>query len=215
MSNKFNGSVKKAGLMGRKIAMSQIFDENGNVIPVTVVELGPCFVTQIKSEANDGYNALQLGFQEMREVLVGKAKMGLFKKMNLKPFRFLKEFRGFDVSGYNVGDRINADLFEENEKVHVTGLSKGKGYAGSHKRHGFGGGRKTHGSHFHRAPGSIGACATPAKVFKGARMPGKKGSDRVTLRNLKIVRMDKEKNQVLVSGALPGKMNDLVVIIKS
>ncbi len=214
MGKTFNGSLRRPGILGRKIGMSQIFDENGNMIPVTIVEASPSVVTFKKEQGKDGYDALQLGYGNKREVLFTKPELEHQKKSGNLLFRFLKEFRGFDQTTYNVGDQVSMEIFEENEKINVVGLSKGKGFAGVHKRHGFGGGRKTHGSHFHRAPGSIGACAFPSKVFKGMRMPGHKGVDRVTVVALQIIKMNKEKNYLLIKGAVPGKNNDLVAIIK-
>jgi large subunit ribosomal protein L3 len=163
---------------------------------------------------NNGYTSLQLGYGEKRKTLFSKPELIHFEKKELPLFRYLKEFKGFEEDLFKVGDDISLDLFKENEFVNVTGISKGKGFAGVHKRHGFSGGRKTHGSNFHRAPGSIGQCSTPSKVFKGVRMPGRMGSDRVTVSKLKVMKIIKDKNYILVKGAIPGRNNGIVVVTK-
>lgn len=209
MSKLFNHAVKRAGILGKKVAMTQVFDETGNVIPVTVIEAGPCRVIQKLDKSK-----LQLGFGSKRKTLFNKAELNHFEKKGQPLFRYLKEFKGFEEGSFDVGDEIRADFFQENDIVNVIGYSKGKGFAGVHKRYGFGGGRKTHGSHFHRAPGAIGACATPAKVFKGTKMPGRLGSDRVTVKNLKVVKIIKDRNYIFVKGSVPGKLNSIVAITR-
>lgn len=202
--------MKKA-LIGKKVGMTQVFDENGKVVPVTVVELGPNVVVQKKTEESDGYKALKMGYMDVREKLLSKPILDDLKKKSIAPKRIFKEVDVFD-DALEVGSVVGCDIFAENDMVSVVGVSKGKGFQGVIKRHGFGGGRATHGSHFHRAPGSIGACAYPGEVWKGQKMPGRTGSDRVTVKNLKIVKVLKEKNIILISGAVPGRKNSLVVV---
>jgi large subunit ribosomal protein L3 len=202
--------MKKA-LIGKKIGMTQVFSEDGKVVPVTVVELGPNVVVQKKIEEKDGYSALKMGYMDTREGLVSKPILEDLKKKNITPKKVLQEVETFDDS-LEEGSVVGCDIFAENDVVSVVGTSKGKGFQGVIKRHGFGGGRATHGSHFHRAPGSIGACAYPGEVWKGQKMPGRTGSDRVTVKNLKIVKVLKEKNVVLISGAVPGRKNSIVVV---
>ncbi len=199
-------------ILGRKLGMTQVFDDEDRVVPVTVIEAGPCVVSQIKTKQTDGYEAIQIGFGDIREKLVNKPLAGHFAKAGVKPMRYLREVRVDDASAHELGEVITVDIFSETEKVNVTGTSKGKGFAGVIKRHGFGGGPGGHGSHFHRAPGSIGQCAYPSRVFKGVRMAGHMGDERVTVRNLKVVRVDSEHNVLLVKGAVPGANNGLVMI---
>jgi len=203
-------------LIGRKIGMTQVFEkEEGNLIPVTVVELGPCRVVQVKTAERDGYNAVQLGFdEETREARLKKPESGHCKKHGTTPFRHLREVRLDDVSGLEPGTEFKADLFEVGDKVHVTGTSKGKGFAGVIKRHGFSGGPASHGSRFHRGPGSIGFCALPNKIFKGRRMPGHLGVDRVTVKNLRVMEVMPDQNIILLRGAVPGAKNGLVRVRK-
>lgn len=202
--------MKKA-LIGKKIGMTQVYDETGNVIPVTAVELGPNVVVQKKTVEKDGYSALKLGFVDAKEKHLVKPIKDYLKKNNLPLKRIFREVPVFDES-LEIGSELTCDIFEENQKIAVVGTSKGKGFAGVIKRYGFGGGRATHGSHFHRAPGSVGACAYPGEVWKGQKMPGRKGSDRVTVKNLKVVKVLKEKNILLVSGAVPGRKDSLVLV---
>jgi large subunit ribosomal protein L3 len=200
------------GIIGKKLGMSQVFREDGRVEAVTAVQAGPCRVIQVKTAARDGYNAVQLGFAESKRI--NSPERGHLK--GLGNFRHLREFRLDDVGGIQVGDTLDVSLFSPGEKVDVSGTSKSKGFAGVVKRHGFRGGPKTHGqSDRHRAPGSIGATTTPGKVFKGTRMAGRMGGDRVTARNLEVIRTDPERNLLLVKGAVPGTRNGLLLIRKT
>ncbi len=201
------------GLIGRKIGMTQVFDGAGNVIPVTVVEAGPCWVTQVKTTAKDGYEAIQVGFEEARNV--AKPQQGQFTKAGVRMLRHLAEWRVDDASGFTAGQRLDASMFEAGEKVKITGVSKGKGFQGVMKRHGFRGGPKTHGqSDRPRAPGSIGAGTTPGRVIKGLRMAGKMGNEQVTVRGLLVIRADADRNLLLIKGAVPGPRNGLVTVSK-
>lgn len=201
------------GLLGRKLGMTRIFDESGKVIPVTVIEAGPCYVTQKKTVENDGYSAIQIGFEETEQRKLTRPEWMRLKKVNLPPLRHLRELRMSDVSGYEVGQKLLVDLFKPGDKVDVTGLSKGRGFAGVVKRHGFGGGPATHGqSDRHRAPGSIGSGTTPGRVYKGTRMAGHMGNHTSTVQNLQVVMVDPERNLLLVRGAVPGAKNGLVLI---
>ena len=204
-----------SGLIGRKIGMTSIFDENGKNIPCTVIEAGPCVVTQVRTDEVDGYSALQLGFDDKAEKRTSKAEQGHFKKAGAAPKKKVVEFRDFEGE-YKLGDTIGVDLFAEGEFVDVVGTSKGKGFAGVVKRHGFAGvGQATHGQHNRlRAPGSIGAASTPSKVVKGLRMAGRMGGERVTVQNLRILKVVPEKNLLVVKGAIPGHKNAYVTIEK-
>ena len=198
------------GFIGRKLGMTQVFDENGVVHPVTVVEAGPCVVNQVKTVATDGYDAIQLGFGLSKRL--NKPEQGQRAKSGFMS-RTLREVKATDVSAYDVGQVLNADVFSAGEQVDVTGTSKGRGFQGGVKRHGFSGGPRTHGqSDRLRAPGSIGASATPGRVFKGMRMAGHMGHERVTVQNLEIVRVDTERNLLLIKGSVPGPNNGLVII---
>lgn len=201
------------GIIGRKLGMTQIYNESGELIPVTVVEAGPAYVVQKKTVEKDGYTALQLGFNIKKIDRVNKPLQGHFKKAGEKVFYFLKEVKFDDISQYEMGQEIKvADIFSEGEIVDVTGISKGKGFQGVMKRHNFKGGRATHGSMFHRAPGSAGSSAYPSRVWKGKRYPGHMGSEQVTIQNLKIEKIFPEKNLMLIKGAIPGSVNSYVVI---
>lgn len=200
-----------AGLIGKKLGMTQIFNEDGSVEPVTVIEAGPCQVIQKKTPEKEGYTAVQLGFGEQKVQRLTKAVHGHLKKNNAEPVKILREFRDFGTE-LNVGDKVDTSVFEGVEHVKITGKSKGKGFQGVVKRHGFHGGPMSHGSRFHNRPGAIGACADPAKVFKGTKMPGRKGFDTKTVSNLKICRIDAEKNLIMVRGAIPGKTQGIVYI---
>lgn len=201
------------GILGKKIGMTQIFDDEGQVVPVTVLQAGPCVVVQRKTAERDGYDAVQVGLVDfLRESLVNKPARGHFQKAGVEPVRRLREFRVEADAGLQAGDRILADEFRPRERVDVIGLSKGKGFQGVVKRHGFRGGRATHGSMFHRAPGSIGQSAYPARVFKGVRLPGRMGGDRVTVRGLEIVSVRPDDNLILVRGAVPGAKGGHVAI---
>ena len=201
------------GLIGKKIGMTQFFDEKGNVIPVTVLEVGPCAVVQKKTEEKDGYNALQLGYGDMKVARVNKPMKGHFAKADVAPKKVLKEFRFDDTESLNVGDIVKADVFAAGEKVDVCGTGKGKGYAGAIKRWNFGRLKETHGSGpVVRHQGSMGACSDPSRVFKGKKMPGHLGSERVTIQNLDVVKVDAENNLIAVKGAVPGAKGGIVVI---
>ena len=204
-----------SGLIGKKVGMTSIFDENGKNIPCTVIEAGPCVVTQVRTEEVDGYNALQLGFDDKAEKRANKAEKGHFKKAGTDPKKRVVEFRDFEGE-YKLGDTIGVDLFQEGEFVDVVGTSKGKGYQGVVKRHGFGGvGQSTHGQHNRlRAPGSIGAASYPARVFKGMKMAGQMGAERVTVQNLRVLKVVPEKNLLVVKGCVPGHKNAYITIEK-
>ena len=199
-------------IIGRKIGMTQIFQENGTVIPVTVVEAGPMVVVQKKTAELDGYNAIQVGFGDIKEKRMNKPMKGHFDKGNVQYKKYLKEFKVDNPDEFEIGQEIYADVFEGGDFVDVTGISKGKGTQGVVKRHGFGRGRETHGSKFHRMPGGLSASATPGRVFKGHRMMGRMGNEKVTVQNLEIVRVDKDKNLILIKGAIPGPKKGIVTI---
>ena len=203
--------MKKA-IIGKKIGMTQIFDENGKVIPVTVVEAGPCVVTQKKTIENDGYDAIQVGFGDVREKLVNKPKQGHFAKAGVSLRRTLKEFRLENISTYEVGQEIKADVFEAGDKVDVSAVSKGKGFQGAIKRWNQQRGPMTHGSKFKRAPGSMGASSDPSRTFKNKNMPGHMGAVNTTVLNLEVVKVIAEKNLILVKGGIPGANKSTVVI---
>lgn len=199
------------GILGRKVGMTRVY-KDGKAIPVTVIKAGPCVVVQKKTEEKDGYAAIQVGFEELKEHKVNKPKLGIFKKAGVKPMRVLKEFKVEDVDAYEIGQIIDVTVFEEGEKVDVTGWSKGRGYTGVMKRWNFGGGRKTHGSKFHRALGSTGNHTEPAKVFKGKKMFGQYGNEKVTVLNSEVVKIDKENNLIAVKGGVPGARGGLLII---
>lgn len=199
------------GILGRKIGMTQVFTKSGKLIPVTVVEVEPNVVTQIKTKENDGYEAIQLGFDTKREKLATKASVGITNKANTTPKRFFREIRGVDVSKYSLGQEVKVDIFAEGEMVDVTGTTKGKGFQGVIKRHGQSRGPMGHGSHYHRGPGSMGTMR-PMRVFKGKKLPGHMGTLTVTIQNLEIVMVDVENNCILVKGNVPGPKKGLVVI---
>ena len=199
------------GLIGKKIGMTQIFDEHGVAFPVTIIEAGPCYVTQVRSQDRDGYAAIQLGFSEVHPKRISAGELGHLKANELPPLRFIREFRTKEAA--NIGDKVTVDAFAVGERVDVVGTSKGKGFAGAVKRHHFGGGKKTHGqSDRHRAPGSRSSGTTPGRVFKNSRGAGHMGSDRVTVQALKVVLVDAERNLLGVNGAVPGGKGGLVVI---
>ena len=202
----------KKGIIGRKLGMTQIFDEIGNVIPVTLIEAGPCAVAQKKTVETDGYNAIQLAFQDDKEKHQAKAQLGHFKKAGISPKRHLKEFRLEDISAVNVGDVISVDTFAAGEKVDITGITKGRGYTGCVKRWGHHILRMTHGTGpIHRQPGSMGVI-DPARIFKNKKMPGQYGNEQVTILNLNVVKIDAEKNLIAVKGAVPGAKGGIVFI---
>ena len=205
--------MKKA-ILGKKIGMTQIFDENGKAIPVTAIEAGPCTVIQIKTVDNDGYQAVKLGFGEVKENKLTKPKKGEFAKTNITPKKHLREFRLEEIS-YNVGDEIKADIFAAGDAVDITGTSKGKGFQGVIKRHGQSRGPMGHGSMYHRRPGSMGSTSTPGRVFKGKRLPGHMGANTITIQNLEVVSVDLDKNVILVKGSVPGANGAILKIKQS
>lgn len=198
-------------ILGKKVGMTQIFTEDGIAVPVTVIEAGPCLVVQKKTTEKDGYNAIQLGFGEKRENLFNKPMKGHYEKAGVKPKRYLREVRVEDANAYEVGQEIKADVFEAGEKVDVVGTTKGRGFAGGIKRHGFHRGPMTHGSKYHRRPGSL-AAKGPARVFKGRKLPGHYGTERVTVQNLDVIQVDAGKNLLAVKGAIPGARGGLVMV---
>ena len=205
----------KKGIIGRKVGMTQIFDEKGNVIPVTVIEAGPCTVAQVKTVETDGYDAVQLGFGEVKDKHINKPEKGHFAKAGLEAKKHLREFRLESVEGVKVGDEVKADVFEAGEKVDVQGTSKGKGFQGVIKRHGQHRGPMGHGSMYHRRPGSMGSTTTPGRVFKGKKLPGHMGSQTSTILNLDVVKIDTDKNVILVKGSIPGAKKSIVRVRKS
>ena len=204
-----------SGLIGKKVGMTSIFDENGKNIPCTIIEAGPCVVTQVRTKEVDGYDALQLGFDDKAEKRATKAELGRFKKAGTSVKKKVVEFQGFE-DNYKLGDTITVDFFTEGEFVDITGVSKGKGFQGVVRRHGFGGvGQTTHGQHNRlRAPGSVGASSYPSRVFKGMRMAGRMGAEKVTVQNLKVLKVVTEKNLLVVKGCIPGHKNAYVTIHK-
>ena len=202
------------GLIGKKLGMTQIFDEQGKVIPVTVIEAGPCAVAQVKTVETDGYNAIQLGFGDVKESKINKPEKGHFAKSKLTPKKHLREFRLEEIS-YNVGDEIKADIFAAGDAVDITGTSKGKGFQGVIKRHGQSRGPMGHGSMYHRRPGSMGSTSTPGRVFKGKKLPGHMGVEKVTVQNLEIVKVDLDKNAILIKGSVPGNKGSILKIRKT
>jgi large subunit ribosomal protein L3 len=203
--------MKKA-LLATKVGMTQIFNENGALIPVTVLQAGPCAVTQIKTVENDGYSAVQVGFGDLREILVNKPRKGHFAKAGVANKRHLREFKFENAADYTVGQEIKVDIFAEGDKIDATAKSKGKGFQGAIKRHNQSRGPMAHGSKFHRHAGSNGAATSPGRVFKGKHMPGHMGAVRVTVQNLEIVKIDTENNIILVKGAVPGPKKSMVIL---
>ena len=201
-----------AGLLGQKKEMTQVFDDAGRCIPVTVVKAGPCVVVQIKTKETDGYNAVQLGWDEVKEKKIKRPQQGQFTKNKLKFHRYLREFYSQDVGHYKVGQNISAEIFRVGDVVNVRGVSKGKGFQGVIKRHGKHGGPASHGSHLHRSTGAIGQCQDPGRVFKNMKLPGQMGSKRVTIRNLEVVVVKTEDNLIYLKGSVPGAKNGLLVI---
>ncbi len=204
------------GILGKKIGMTSIFDEHGEVIPCTIIEAGPCFITQIKTAEKDGYNAIQLGFEDKKAKNVTKPLKGHFERAGITPKKVLREFKGFDISNFKLGDVIKVEnIFSKGDIVSVSGNSKGRGFQGVVKRHHFGGGSTTHGqSDRVRAPGSIGGSSYPSRVFKGQRMAGRMGNKRTTIKNLKVVQVIPESNLLLVKGSVPGHINCYLEIHK-
>ena len=206
--------MKKA-IIGKKVGMTQIFDESGKVIPVTVIEAGPCTIAQIKTEETDGYNAIQLGFGDVKETKLNKPEKGHFAKANVKAKKHLREFRLDSLEGLKVGDELKADVFAAGDKVDVQGTSKGKGFQGVIKRHGQSRGPMGHGSMYHRRPGSMGPTSTPGRVFKGKKLPGHMGHVTVTIQNLDVVAVDLDKNVLLLKGSVPGAKGAILKIKSS
>lgn len=205
----------KKGLIGKKIGMTQIFNEEGKVIPVTVIEAGPCVVSQVKTEETDGYNSIQLGFGAIKESKVNKPERGHFTKANIAPARYLREFRVDSIEDVKVGDELKADIFMAGDKIDIQGTSKGKGFQGVIKRHGQHRGPMGHGSMYHRRPGSMGSTSTPGRVFKGKKLPGHMGVQKITIQNLEIIKVDMDKNVLLVKGSVPGPKGAILKIKSS
>lgn len=200
-------------ILGKKIGMTQVFTDEGLSIPVTVIQAGPCAVVQKKTVENDGYTALKLGFEDIPEKKLSKPEKGLFAKIKVASKRYLREFRTDDINKYEVGQEIKAaDMFNAGDRIDVSGISKGKGFQGTIKRYGQKGGKETHGSMYHRRVGSMSANTSPARVFKGKRLPGHMGVDKITVQNLDVVRVDSERNLLLIKGAVPGPKGGLVVV---
>ena len=206
--------MKKA-LIGKKVGMTQIFDEEGKVIPVTVIEATPCTVTQIKTVEQDGYQAVQLGFGDVKESKLNKPRLGHLSKNKIAPKKYLREFRLDSVEGMNVGDELKADVFTAGDRVDIQGTSKGKGFQGVIKRHGQSRGPMGHGSMYHRRPGSMGPTSTPGRVFPGKKLPGHMGSVTVTIQNLEVIKVDLDKNVILVKGSVPGAKGSILKIKSS
>lgn len=202
------------GILGKKLGMTQIFTEDGVAIPVTVVQAGPCVVMQKKTKENDGYEAIQLGFEDKKERRANKPEIGHAQKANTTPKRYIREIRGVDLDQYEVGQEVKVDIFQSGEYVDVTGISKGKGFQGAIKRHGFSRGPMSHGSKYHRGPGSLGA-VDPARVFKGRPLPGRMGGERVTIQRLEVIKVDPERNLMLIKGSIPGAKNSYVTVRSS
>lgn len=199
------------GILGKKLGMTQVFAPNGTAIAVTVIEAGPCVVLQKKDAGTDGYEAIQLGFEDKKDHRANKPEKGHAAKANTAPKRFVREIRGVDLAGYEVGQELKADVFAEGEIVDVAGVTKGKGFAGAIKRHNQSRGPMAHGSRYHRGPGSLGSI-NPGRVFKGQTLPGQMGGDNVTIQNLEVVKVDTDRNLILVKGSVPGPKNSLVVV---
>jgi len=199
-------------MLGRKLGMTQVWSEDDRLLPVTVIQAGPCVISQVKTDKTDGYTAVQIAYGEIKESKVNKPMKGHFDKAGIEPKRHLMEVRVAADEKVKVGQTLTVEMFEPGASVHITGVSKGKGFAGVMKRHNFKGGPGGHGSHFHRAPGSIGMCATPSRVLRGTKMAGHMGSETVTVRNLEVVRIDTEQNLLIVKGAVPGGKGALLTI---
>jgi len=199
-------------ILGRKLGMTQVWSEDDRLVPVTVVEAGPCVISQIRTVERDGYTALQFAYGDIKTGKANKPTAGHFAKAGSEPKKHVREVRVDDTDEYKIGDEVKADVFEVGDAISVTGTSKGKGFAGVIKRHNFQGGRATHGSHHHRTPGSIGQASTPSRVFKGKKMPGRMGGDTITVRNLEIVRIDVEQNLLIIKGAVPGGKGSILTI---
>lgn len=203
------------GILGKKLGMTQIFTEDGIMVPVTVVEAGPMVITQLKTVENDGYQAVQVGYGEVKEKSLNKPQKGHFAKAGVGLKKFVREFRSEDVANYTLAQELNVSMFEVGQKVDVTGTSKGKGFQGPIKRHNQSRGPMSHGSRYHRGPGSMGAASDPSRVFKGKKLAGHMGAVRRTIQNLEVIRVDAEKNLILIKGAIPGPKKGLVVVKKA
>jgi len=203
------------GLLGNKIGMTQIFDESGNIIPVTILKVGPCIVTQIKTEMKDGYNAIQVGYSNASKKSLTQSELGHLHKSNIQPLKYLKEFRVDTVDGFEVGQVLNVDLLSINQLVNIKGKTVGKGFSGLQKRHNFTRGPMTHGSKNHRAPGSIGMGTTPGRVLPGKKMPGQLGNKLTTIKKLKVIQLSSEENILIIKGSVPGKPGNLLSITPS
>ena len=203
------------GLLGNKIGMTQIFDKSGNIIPVTILKVGPCVITQIKTESKDGYNSIQIGYKNVLSKSLTQPELGHLKKSNIQPLKYLKEFRVNDNTDFEVGQILKVDLFSPDQFVNVRGKSIGKGFAGLQKRHNFTRGPMTHGSKNHRAPGSIGMGTTPGRVLPGKKMAGQLGNKIVTMKKLKVIQLNLEENILIIKGSIPGKPGNLVSIVPS
>ena len=198
-------------ILGKKVRMTRFFDENGNDFPATLINAGPCIVTQLKNDKCDGYNAIQLGFENLKKS--NKPIKGKFDKININPLRYLREFHVNDVESFSIGEELNVDNFDLNDLVSVTGISIGKGFTGHMKRHGFGGGRRSHGKNsVMRKSGSVGAGTWPGRIWKGSRMAGRSGTDKVTVKNLRVLQIDSDENLLLIKGSVPGSNNSLLMI---
>ena len=202
------------GLIGKKVGMTQVFTESGDAVPVTVIEAGPCTVTELRTVERDGYSAVQLGFGTQKESRMTRPVLGQFKKRNLPPSRVLREFRVDEVGDLEVGKNVTVEMFEKGKSVDVEGTSKGRGFSGVVKRHGFAGGKDSHGVTSHKVPGSIGNSAYPARVIKGKKLPGRYGGTKFTAKNLEVVGVDPEQNMIMVKGAVPGPVSGLVYVLK-
>jgi large subunit ribosomal protein L3 len=207
-----DGTVMTRAIIGKKIGMTQVWSDDDRLIPVTVVEAGPCVVSQVKTKKSDGYDAIQIAYGDVRANKVNKPMQGHFAKAGVDPRRYVAEVRLDETPEFKSGDTLTVEMFEVGAKVHVSGTSKGKGFAGVIKRHNFSGGPASHGSHLHRSPGAIGQASTPSRVFKGKKMPGRMGGESVTVRNLEVVRTDPEQNLLLIRGAVPGGKNAILMI---
>ena len=203
------------GLLGNKIGMTQIFDESGNIIPVTILKVGPCIITQIKTEIKDGYNAIQVGYSNTSNKSLTQSELGHLQKSNIQPLKYLKEFRIDNVAEFEVGQVLNVDLLSINQLVNIKGKTVGKGFSGLQKRHNFTRGPMTHGSKNHRAPGSIGMGTTPGRVLPGKKMPGQMGNKLTTIKKLKVIQLSSEENILVIKGSVPGKPGNLLSITPS
>jgi len=203
------------GLLGNKIGMTQIFDESGNIIPVTILKVGPCIITQIKTEIKDGYNAIQVGYSNTSNKSLTQSELGHLQKSNIQPLKYLKEFRIDNVAEFEVGQVLNVDLLSINQLVNIKGKTVGKGFSGLQKRHNFTRGPMTHGSKNHRAPGSIGMGTTPGRVLPGKKMPGQMGNKLTTIKKLKVIQLSSEENILIIKGSVPGKPGNLLSITPS